>query len=227
MRVASLARHGCVLALLCLTAGAAWSAGSADNAILRYEVRITDGKKPARKIVRKIWKKGDKYRVEVITPKGTQITVGGPKGAYNVIPGTSEAVHVPRPAATKAGLWVGLFGDTTAMRRAKKVGRETLIGRTTEIFEQRMGANTPGVAAGVKGSTRVWLAAGLPMPFKAVTKIERGPQTTLTLKSIQLGARLPDSLFELPREVSVRPPVMLPGMIPAEKVPKRAWFRKR
>jgi outer membrane lipoprotein-sorting protein len=215
MQFPSLARKGAALALLCLTTGASWSAPEKGTTILHYECRMTGIKKPMR-FERKIWVKGEKYRVEVYLPEGKSITVGGPKGMYVVPPGSKEATHISKPAHAEKGIWFGLFGDMAAIRREKKVGAETLAGRSTEIFEQRL-SSTPGLP-NVNGSTRVWLAKDMPMPFKVVTKLQPGTETILVLKSIRLDAPIPDSMFELPKGISIRPPLMLPNMIPADKL---------
>jgi outer membrane lipoprotein-sorting protein len=226
MRISAFARYGCALAISCLAAGAAWSAASPDNAVLEYELQIKQGAQPAQKIVHKIWKKGDRYRFEKTTTAGTEITIGGPKGAYVIEPRSKEASQILQPEYTTHGLWEGLFGNTAAMRQAKKLGVETLFGRTTQIFEQRLNGPATGVAPGVKGTTRVWLAPGLPMPFKAITNIVPNMKSVMLLKSIDLNASISDSLFELPKEITVRPDPILPGMVPAHKVPKRAWIRR-
>jgi len=226
MKLSALARQGCALAALCLTAGAAWSAAGPDNAFLQYELQIQKGKRPAQKVVRKIWKKGDRYRVEIVTARGTEITIGGPKGGYVIAPGAKTASHILEPLLTKQGLWVGIFGDTAAMRRTKKVGAETLLGRPTQIFEQKLNGMATGVAPGVKGTTRVWLAPDLPMPFKSISTMSPDMKSVAVLKSIDLSASIDDTLFELPKGVTVQADPMLKGMIPASKLPRRAWFRK-
>lgn len=226
MKSSLFARYGCAVALLCLTAVPAFSAAGPENAVLQYELKISQGARPATKIVRKIWKKGDKYRLELITSKGTQVTLGGPRGSYTILEDGKEATHAPKPATTEKGLWAGLFGDTAAMRKSKKLGTETLFGRPTEIFEQKLDGPATGVAPGVKGTSKIWLAPGLPMPFKSVSKFAPNMKSEMVLKSIKLDAALPDSLFELPKNVSVRTDPMLPGMLPASKLPKRAWYRK-
>lgn len=227
MKMRSMARHGGALALLCLTAGAAWSAAPAQSTVVRYELTISQGKKRPIQITRTIWKKGDRYRIEVKTAEGTQITVGGPSGAFVMAPGSQVATKVPRVAGGESGFWSALFGDAAAMRKGKKLGGETLAGRKTEAYAQKLDGPKTGVAPGVKGTMHVWLAPGLPMPFKAVTTMERGMKSVLALKSIQLGGEIPDSLLDVPKGVSVAPPQMLPGMIPADKVPKAAWFRNQ
>jgi outer membrane lipoprotein-sorting protein len=227
MRISAIARHGCALAILGLAASAAWSAVEAENVVLRYELQLQEGTRRPRNIARVIWKKGDRYRHEMTTPQGTQITVGGPKGDYIYVTGSKEATHVPKPVTLEKGLWMGLFGDTKAMRKAKKVGRETLLGQATEIYEQRLNGMATGVAPNIKGTTRVWLSPRLPMPFKSITTMEPNVKAVLVLKSYELNANIPDSLFELPKGMGVAATPMLPGMLPANKVPRNAWFRNK
>src|SRR5215212_1684757 len=156
MKMLSWARHGSALALLCMVAGAAWSAVPARDAVLRYELAITQGKKPPLQITRKIWKKGDRYRIEVTSHGATQITIGGPTGAFVIDPANQIATRVPRLAGGEKGFWSELFGDTAAMRKQKTTGGMTLAGRKTEVFVQKLDGPATGVAPGVKGTMHVW-----------------------------------------------------------------------
>jgi len=204
--------------MIVVTAGAAWSAPV--SGIYEYEIQIGSNGKPAQKMTTKVWAKGNRYRTETTMPNGKNITIQGPEGRIMMIPGRSEAMKMPMPPGAKAAGGDSPLGDMDKIKKMKKVGTEKVAGNMAAIYEESKTMQRPGAPGApptpIVISSRYWITGQSPVPVKITNKTPMA-DVTMTLKSAQPKAAVPDSMFQVPKGVTVRDMKMPPGMPTAPK----------
>jgi len=169
--------------------------------IYEYEVELTSEGKPSNKMAQKIWVKGPHIRRETDTPRGKQVVINNPDAMIMLIPGTNQAMKVPMPPGSKINPANSMFPDMGKVKQMKKAGKEKVGPYNAEIHEETQTMNRQGMPPG-QVTTRFWIADGVPVPVKITNKTPK-MLMSMTLKSAQPNAPVPDSMFELPKGTKI------------------------
>jgi outer membrane lipoprotein-sorting protein len=205
-----------VVGILVIGAAAAHSAPAAVSGVFEYETEMVAKGQPLRKMTQKVWVKGARYRTETTMSKGKEVMISGPDGTIMFSPGSKEAAKMPMRPGAKPAATGSPFGDITKIKQTmKKVGKEKVGDYTADLYEQTTTMNQRGRPPGQR-SNRYWISDRLPVPVKMMQKLPV-MQVTMTLKSAQPNAPVPDSMFQPPRGMKIREMKLPQGMRPAPK----------
>lgn len=204
-----------IAAAVIVACGPAHSAPAPVAGVYEYEIEMSANGQPGQKMSQKIWVKGARIRRETQTPKGTQTVINAPDGMIVLVPGKNEAMKMPLPPGAAANATGAMFPDLAKVKKMKKVGSEKVGTYMATIHEETMTMNKPGMPGG-QNTTRFWVADGVRVPVKISNKNSM-VQMTMTLKSAQPNAAVPDSMFAVPKGTKVIERSMQQMMQPAPK----------
>jgi hypothetical protein len=239
--------------LLAAAAGPGWSMAAPASGYLEYvETRSSPSSTaPPWRSVTRLWFKRGSYRRELTTNQARTIFVSGPGGDFQILPAAGEALRMPSPPGPpRAFPMHGIPGlplpDAAAIPHvARKTGTEKVGRYLTEIYESHRSPPQPSFPRGPNAprwpeiTERYWVTWDLPVPVKRETRLSPGGQIITVLQAVRLNIPIPDSMFQLPKGIRIRPPAPGSGYLEyvqttasplphgPPRIVTRLWFKGR
>ncbi|MCL5105257.1 MAG: hypothetical protein M1133_14260 [Armatimonadetes bacterium] len=207
------------LLVLCgiVSMGTACGADTPKQKTLHYELKVKSasfGDMGSRKM----WIKGDKMRWEAKTDRFPLCLVKNKQGVFLIHPWNKYAAKYPDGSSrgNPSVLFPGPTGPVPsflAKVKATKHGTQKVAKELCNVYTY-----TDPVT---RHQAKMWVGVKSGKPVQLLLKGERGKADTITAAytKFELGAKAPDSLFELPKGYAIRP-------MPAQKLTSKATAEK-
>ena len=193
-----------VLLLLCVTfsLGNSSFATPVDSQATHYEVKLKSTNFGVMG-VRKMWIKGNNMRWEAKSERLPLCVVKNQQGTFLVHPWNKIAAKYPDNSlrSMPATYLPGPSGSPSAFLKsvkARKVGKETVDKQPCQVYAY--------VEPNTKSNCKLWIGAKSGKPVQLLVKGARKKQDTViaTYTKYEQGAKVANSLFELPKGYAIR-----------------------
>lgn len=195
-----------ILLLLCIVAliGATASAGTVVPGSLHYKVKMKSASFGKDAGTREVWLKGDKMRCDIFGGKLRVTVVKNSQGVFLINPFNKIAGKYPdgSPRGNARALLPGPTGSSKAFLsavKAKKLANDKVGKQLCEVYSY--------TEPTTKRLCKLWVDSKTGKPVKLWMQGKRKVMDELTATYVLYddGAKISDSLFEVPKDYVIRP----------------------
>ncbi|MDP3703944.1 MAG: hypothetical protein Q8R78_06110 [Candidatus Omnitrophota bacterium] len=178
---------GVGVALGVCAAGAGAEAFSAS-----YDQTVTQGRQV---MTGKVNMKDEMFRIDMMAEGQATATLHNASGTYTYMPAEGMAMKLPGLSASQRPIeHADNYAQYLNERQAKRIGTETVDGHPCEVYQ----FTDPEI----EGTVTAWVWTEKQFPIKMEIEDKSG-KILVEIRNVQLGAALPDALFQLPADVQV------------------------
>ena len=172
--------------------GVCAAGGGAEAFSVSYDQTVTQGRQV---MTGKVSMKDEMFRMDMTAEGQTMVTLHNASGTYTYMPAEGMAVKLPALNASQRPIeHADHYAQYLKERQAQRIGAETIDGHPCEVYQ----FTDPEI----KGTVTAWVWTEKQFPIKMEFDDASG-KILVEIQNVQLGAALPEALFELPPDVQV------------------------
>ena len=186
---------------------------------IQFELATTFAGNPPREMIRRVYIKGSKRRIESAMQKVKMVQLLINDSVVHWQVGQKEAMRFR--LAKGRGLPLLPTDLPDFWKNAKKTGSEKLNSKDCDVYSYQptIPGGPPGVPAFTAPTIKVWVWRERKLAIKTMTEDTGQPARTTEVRKLVVDKPLQDSLFQLPKGVKIKdapePPVSSPPPPPA------------
>ena len=180
------------LAGMAVVMGLGVGAGEAQAFSATYDQTVTQGSLVMKG---KVAVKDEMFRMEATVEGQTMVSLRNASGTYTYLPNEHMAMKAPKLNLSQQPIQhADRYQDYLKERHARKIGSETIDGHPCDVY-QFTDPSAPGMT-----TAWVWMEKSFPVKVEV-----DGPEgkAVVEMSNIQLGAAIPDDVFQVPPGVPV------------------------